>query len=515
MVNSKCQFFTKDAILKTYLRNNPTKLTLFDEAIRFAFNTPEEATDNFRLSIINLNIKGSADRYTPDKKMFTHDVQTQWTAKWCGEVDPQSGFDKDILVIKYSGYEAGNRDSRHFIPYTLKILTRKDPTNKGLNEYMHYRLLAVLYETSDGMLLTTMVTKTPFGYFGDYFKCEVLPDGNNIKYAKIPTNKAEALTAAFTLSPIFSQMMDPRNTNNSICASGSVWIASGPTNKQETECNFLTPPQSLLRIGEYIFNSEHIRRLKGDAPYGGWLEDEFINGFFMLGVLHYNRPGTIAMSSHFFSAYCGYAKKITSNTLTSYDTVKKWTKDFYEEGKSLFDTQNILHIPIQCNGNHWIYAFVVFATKSICVVDSKGPNIQGKAIGKQILEFLALEFREKCDQQVQFPKKQWKVEVDGVCCPRQDDGFNCGIFVLLNFVHCMEFDYRQSFHWNYYFKPDTLKEIRETLVNILLRKENFRFESLVEYAKRIEILTTSNNMNRKRKSTNRFEPTTSAKKKKK
>ena len=77
----------------------------------------------------------------------------------------------------------------------------------------------------------------------------------------------------------------------------------------------------------------------------------------------------------------------------------------------------------------------------------------------------------------------------------------------------MEYEYHQSFHWNYYFTPDTLKEIRVTLVNILLRKENFRFENLVEYAKRIEILTTSNNMNRKRKSTNRFEPTTSAKKK--
>ena len=135
-----------------------------------------------------------------------------------------------------------------------------------------------------------------------------------------------------------------------------------------------------------------------------------------------------------------------------------------------------------------------------------------KAIGVKILEFLALEFREKKFPQQEFPVKQWIV-VDGVCCPRQDDGFNCGIFVILNFVHCMEFDCHQSFTWNCSFTTETLKEIRETLVNLLLRKEGVTFTNLVEYASRIEI-PTSHNVSRKRKPTVRFELTSGKKKKK-
>ena len=82
-----------------------------------------------------------------------------------------------------------------------------------------------------------------------------------------------------------------------------------------------------MKIGEILYYSEHIARLKGNDPSGGWLDDDLINGFFMLGVLHYSKPGNIALSSQFFSAYSGYAQKITSKTTTSYDTIKRWTNE--------------------------------------------------------------------------------------------------------------------------------------------------------------------------------------------
>jgi Ulp1 family protease len=169
------------------------------------------------------------------------------------------------------------------------------------------------------------------------------------------------------------------------------------------------------------------RKIRGLMP-GQWLNDENIN-FYMellkardaLLCEKAKSEGGIRRPSHFFnSIFMGFLN--TGNDY-NYGKVKRWTKKI---PTSIFDLRRI-YCPINIRNTHWTLAVVHMDIKEIRYYDSM--NGGGKMYMASLLRWLKDEANDKL--QKEYDTSDWKC-VPQVDIPQQHNGFDCGMFTILN-----------------------------------------------------------------------------------
>lgn len=93
----------------------------------------------------------------------------------------------------------------------------------------------------------------------------------------------------------------------------------------------------------------------------------------------------------------------------------------------LFDYDRVF-FPINVGMEHWVGACADLKNKRIVMLDSMNYNL--KVYGRLIRHYLKLEY-ENSTRPTRFRKKEWKIEYNTTYCPKQANGFDCGVFVCM------------------------------------------------------------------------------------
>eukprot|EP01063_Lacrimia_lanifica_P010116 TRINITY_DN16874_c0_g1_i1.p1 TRINITY_DN16874_c0_g1~~TRINITY_DN16874_c0_g1_i1.p1 ORF type:complete len:403 (+),score=138.19 TRINITY_DN16874_c0_g1_i1:97-1305(+) len=160
------------------------------------------------------------------------------------------------------------------------------------------------------------------------------------------------------------------------------------------------------------------------AP-GTWLNDMVINTYFQLLVLRADAlperyPRTHALSSFWFS-------KLTANRSVdarggyNYAAVKRWTRKV-----DVFADYDLLLIPINWAGNHWVLCTVDFQVKKIVYYDSLSSSVRGDIVCEVVHRWLADEHAARKGAPL---AEVFTLRPDGdVAVPQQDNGHDCGVY---------------------------------------------------------------------------------------
>ena len=156
---------------------------------------------------------------------------------------------------------------------------------------------------------------------------------------------------------------------------------------------------------------------------GTWLNDEIIN-FYMKMLQAYDERKQLVLEnhrkSHFFNSFL-IARLLDTYGEYRFDQVCRWTKTF-----SHIQHYDKIFFPINVNGTHWTLAVVYIQTKKVIYYCSMHGNGARYLVGlKKWLQ----------DTYIQFGVEEenwslWSFTEDSTC-PRQTDGYNCGVFVCM------------------------------------------------------------------------------------
>ena len=156
-----------------------------------------------------------------------------------------------------------------------------------------------------------------------------------------------------------------------------------------------------------------------------WLDDEIICSMLQKGLNHFRATNTVIMDTHFLDLFYP-----VDGGVYDYSRVKKWTKTRYAGTKTLFDDNVVVHFPFNYpRGGHWVHGYVHMKSKTICINDSYHSEGIGTFLCNILLEYLVMECKDKLNKELN--RSEWKIQVNTEI-PKQKDGFNCGVFTILN-----------------------------------------------------------------------------------
>ena len=143
-----------------------------------------------------------------------------------------------------------------------------------------------------------------------------------------------------------------------------------------------------------------------------WLNDMIINAML---ALFCSRPDAdaIALSSFFFNDY----------EKGGYEKVRGWTHKKMPHG--IFSKDMVL-IPANMNGNHWVLFVIDNTTRSIEIYDSM-VSIAEKSDYDKYINFL-LDFIKNEQENHNLPFEYWDAVV--MKSPQQNNGYDCGVFTI-------------------------------------------------------------------------------------
>ena len=161
----------------------------------------------------------------------------------------------------------------------------------------------------------------------------------------------------------------------------------------------------------------------------------------------------------------------------------RMSRGLYEDGKSLFDDGNIIHVVANVDEEHWFYAYVVMSKRTVVVLDSISKN-QGEnrsVIGVTLMTYLEAEFQahhahDNPHPHHDFDMTRWKIRIHQITVV-QKDKHNCGIYATLMALRIMskiesgDQDI-EDFHWDRTFTKGKLNDIRNCISSILQWKSN-------------------------------------------
>ncbi|KAL6927513.1 hypothetical protein ACO0SA_003812 [Hanseniaspora valbyensis] len=144
---------------------------------------------------------------------------------------------------------------------------------------------------------------------------------------------------------------------------------------------------------------------------GQWLNSTIIEYF--LKTLEAENDKLVAFSPFF----------ITKLSNDGFNSVRRWLK---MKKKDIMNLDKIL-IPINLNENHWVCSMVDFRKKQIVYLDSmcNNKNRSSFIYLERIKEYVIKQSENKIGQDF---------EIKHLECPQQNNGFDCGIFVLMNLL---------------------------------------------------------------------------------
>ncbi|XBW38373.1 hypothetical protein QEN19_003960 [Hanseniaspora menglaensis] len=142
---------------------------------------------------------------------------------------------------------------------------------------------------------------------------------------------------------------------------------------------------------------------------GQWLNSNVIEYF--LKTLEMEDEKLVAFSPFF----------ITKLSSDGYNSVKRWMK---MKKRSIMNIEKMF-VPINLNQNHWVCAMVDFKNKRILYLDSMcNDNSRSSFIYlERIKDYVVKESENKIGQDF---------ELVHLPCPQQQNGYDCGIFILMN-----------------------------------------------------------------------------------
>ena len=265
-------------------------------------------------------------------------------------------------------------------------------------------------------------------------------------------------------------------------AHGSYWVQvlSNPLLNDNEQ---LLIPQPFLIYANSSISSVDIVNLR---CVSAWVPSMVINVIFHKAMTHFHESRHIYMNDQVFSSF--YSK---INTIIGwFDIIKHWSDEFYRDGNSLFDVQNIVHFTVNYPSNkHWMYAFISMKFKSIVVMDSMKDNeVEQRNLAEALKKYMEKEWRERHGGEPEMWKayvevktmKQYGYDTDyGVVKnPKQYENDNdCGVLMLLNALRVMKLLEKdlpfarskigEEVSWCNEFGHTELEQIRNTMANVV------------------------------------------------
>lgn len=145
-----------------------------------------------------------------------------------------------------------------------------------------------------------------------------------------------------------------------------------------------------------------------------WLNDNIID-FYLSMVTQRSEGKSFSFSTHFYSTLEGPR---------GYKGVERWAK------KKKIDVTKLdrVFVPINRQNTHWCLAVVNNKEKKFEFYDSMGGN--GRPALELVREYMVLETERLYPGQKSAHEQNYEVyEIcDNVSCPRQENGFDCGVF---------------------------------------------------------------------------------------
>jgi len=197
-------------------------------------------------------------------------------------------------------------------------------------------------------------------------------------------------------------------------------IMRGPANQEELIQKFSIP-----------MTREKILCLRPES----WLNDEVIN--FCMSMLQERDDKLRELSpnrkkSHFFNSF--FMDKLLGNGHVGYHykDVARWTKKF-----DVFQLDKVF-IPVNIANTHWTMAVVLVSRKEIHYYNSM--KDEGRKYKNGLLRWLGDETQSK--KQTNFDQSGWTLHSPP--CPKQENGFDCGMFTMTDDIPVSDAAYSQQ-----------------------------------------------------------------------
>ena len=158
-----------------------------------------------------------------------------------------------------------------------------------------------------------------------------------------------------------------------------------------------------------------------------WLNDEVIN-YATKKLIQPLNQRTHCYNSHFFSRCL---IQTAEGPRFEYNDVKRWSDRIPGGLDSLED----LYVPINKDNSHWVFIRVNFPTKTIHLYDSLRLDHSNSVYLTTMKHYLYAEYqRLHPGQNVGFQQwaQQWTSVDRSDDCPRQENGDDCGVFMILS-----------------------------------------------------------------------------------
>ncbi|MDH4460860.1 MAG: Ulp1 family isopeptidase [Flectobacillus sp.] len=370
-----------------------------------------------------------------------------------------------------------SRVESSYVGKCLKSLPHTFILNSSVEDHC-FQMTAALYISKTGTLKVVLITRSfDTSVLGsNYFYCDFMP--SEYKSSTPVPSKASIIPSELSTK-------QPKDTCILIYLPGGFTLSGLVLMKSKfqlptAKLNAYTLSPELWRKNEY--DTYGLKEKVILQSIDRWLSRPILNSVFGLvsnildkvakekGIRH------TVLSTLFFHYLM---KRPTS----SEDCLLQFAPDF-----DIHDTSvnAVVHIPINYPENyHWIYAFLHITTRTVYLMDSVAKSTKNNIFIQSIFDaFLEADFnrRKHRQQQQERPNErsnrsksflQWEFKV--IPSPAQGDGYNCGIFTIMNMVRVCQLlnrnEYPTKAKSNATVPPFVLENLRHMISQILFQNK--------------------------------------------
>jgi hypothetical protein len=439
---------------------------------------------NFRINYIAIDVESNTLGLKEFQKTVRDEINTKYFQLWSENFMSSSNssssliVDDSILLVSIQCHHQNNL----FFPLVIRLDTPAETKaeNSSYKVRSVYKLVGVYYRSSDKV--NVMLCLSALDDFGVEFKFEwndkmAVTGNKDHQILELPSKFKDIINSTSNLHKCYTSKLVRHGKE--YFAEGLFFVlspnqqATFPAAAVEDTISQFVNVDYINQSGNHPIPVKSILKLREPME---WLDDEAINFFGNLCQVHF-----------------GTKKNVFFSTFVLFEFLRLWSDDAIENEVVLekssrclndidvWEADTVLHFPLHIPG-HWVYIFVLFGTKNIYFCDSLniiGINITSNLlinVGPKLLRLLQYEHEKRINDgrlstDNVFNLKEWNAIDFPV--PHQKDGFNCGVFVIMNLYRMMknvatnspvETNHRKL------FSSQEMVSIRKTLVDVCYRK---------------------------------------------
>jgi len=362
----------------------------------------------------------------------------------------------------------------------------------------HYRLVAVLYYTDQ-------LKDKPIGQCSFFRVIGTSPLINDnvfttfdVQPSKISLYEEQQFPPIKRMKPtkqgivLFPPMFSKCATQ--YYALGSYWVKVedypmtmvADLEKEGIKHKVLTPKNFLIYA-----NNEITSNSVADMRDKGWLDGPVLNVLIHKAMRSFN--STSIRTKRYNHIFMNDSVFLVLKESGRTPFIKEWSEEFYKDGKSFFDDNNVVHILINHESMHWIYGVISMKFRTIMLLDSMDYKKRTCKMQdprdelEQVLrDYIGLELEDHHPN----TSLNWNVRAK-VNCPKQNDNDSCGVYLILNALRVMRIlEYTDStthvtekdVEWSTVFrKKEDIEPIRNSMAAVVIGKEDIK--NLIPYTK--------------------------------